>query len=169
VVKCSVCPTGIVLWSSWTFSSLNIMTCSPPARSRKKKIVRLVVINRLIAIAHTISSSDAIRPIGNLIVRSDRGRSVWPTSFLFRSTSHCSPRTDTQPTKPSREQQTTRGNGNAATHSEHTVAHSPSNPRPYSPEHTGDNRRLAPPQSLAWRLLAAAGDHCPLLQFSPSP
>jgi hypothetical protein len=37
VVKCSVCPTGIVVWSSWTFSFLNIMTCSPPARSRKKK------------------------------------------------------------------------------------------------------------------------------------
>jgi hypothetical protein len=35
VVKCSVCPTGIVLWSSWTFSFLNIMTCSPHARSRK--------------------------------------------------------------------------------------------------------------------------------------
>jgi hypothetical protein len=33
---CSVCPMGIVLWSSWTFSSLNIMTCSPPARSKKK-------------------------------------------------------------------------------------------------------------------------------------
>jgi FPC/CPF motif-containing protein YcgG len=28
---------GIVHWSFWIFSSLNIMTCSPPARSRKKK------------------------------------------------------------------------------------------------------------------------------------
>jgi hypothetical protein len=35
VVKCSVCPMGIVLWSFWSFSSLNIMTCGPPARSRK--------------------------------------------------------------------------------------------------------------------------------------
>jgi hypothetical protein len=39
VVKCSVCPTGTVLWSSWTFSFLNIMTCSPPARSRKKQYI----------------------------------------------------------------------------------------------------------------------------------
>jgi hypothetical protein len=51
VVKCSVCPMGIVLWSYWTFSSLNIMTCSPPVRSREKKNEKakkfqsLVVIN----------------------------------------------------------------------------------------------------------------------------
>jgi hypothetical protein len=37
------CPKGNVFWSSWTFSSLNIMTCSL-ARSRKKDWEQIILV-----------------------------------------------------------------------------------------------------------------------------